>query len=55
MSSRTGAYGSDGVAERRAQRVLNEKVGDRLLPRRKWQRSKWTRSFRTRRTEQTEA
>ena len=41
MSPSTGSYGSDAVAERRAQRVLNEKVGDRL-PERSWlQRRKW--------------
>ena len=41
MSPSTGSYQSDGVAERRAQRVLNEKVGDRL-PERTWlQRRKW--------------
>jgi hypothetical protein len=34
MSLSSGSYGSDGVAERRAQRVLNEKVGDRLPERR---------------------
>ncbi len=41
MSPSSGSYESDGVAERRAQRVLNEKVGERLLPRRKWYRVKW--------------
>jgi hypothetical protein len=41
MSPGSGTYESDGVAERRAQRELNEKVGDRLL-RRSWaQRRKW--------------
>jgi hypothetical protein len=41
MSPSTGSYGSDAVAERQAQRVLNEKVGDRL-PERSWlQRRKW--------------
>jgi hypothetical protein len=39
---RSGSYESDGVAERRAQRVLNEKVGDRLPERRRWaQGLKW--------------
>jgi hypothetical protein len=33
MSPSSGSYESDGVAERRAQRVLNEKVGDRLVQR----------------------
>jgi hypothetical protein len=42
MSPRTGSYESDAVAERQAQRVLNEKVGDRLPERRSWsQRLKW--------------
>jgi len=35
MSPSTGSYQSDAVAERNAQRVLNEKVGD-LLPDRSW-------------------
>lgn len=42
MSPSSGSYASDGLAERRAQRVLNEKVGDRLPERRSWlQRQKW--------------
>jgi hypothetical protein len=41
MSPSSGSYGSDGVAERRAQRVLNEKVGDRLVQRSWSQRLKW--------------
>jgi hypothetical protein len=36
MSLSSGSYESDGVAARRAQRVLNEKVGDRLPERRSW-------------------
>ena len=41
MSPSTGPYGTDAVAERRAQRVLNAKVGARL-PERSWlQRRKW--------------
>ena len=41
MSPSYGSYESDALAERRAQRVLNEKVGDRL-PERSWlQRRKW--------------
>jgi hypothetical protein len=41
MSPSSGSYESDGVAQRRAQRELNEKVGDRLM-RRSWsQRQKW--------------
>jgi hypothetical protein len=41
MSPSTGSYQSDAVAERNAQRVLNEKVGDRL-PERSWlERRKW--------------
>lgn len=41
MSPSSGSYESDAVAERRVQRVLNEKVGDRL-PERSWlQRRKW--------------
>jgi hypothetical protein len=41
MSPGTGSFESDAVAERRAQRLLNEKVGDRLLERNWWQRRKW--------------
>ena len=41
MSPSSGSYESDGVAERRAQRVLNEKVGDRLVQRSWSQRLKW--------------
>ena len=41
MSPTSGSYESDGVAERRAQRLLNEKVGDRLVQRSWWQRRKW--------------
>jgi hypothetical protein len=41
MSPSTGSYQSDGVAERRAQRILNEKVGDRLPERSWWHRQKW--------------
>jgi hypothetical protein len=41
MSPSSGSYESDGVAERRAQRVLNEKVGDRLVHRSWSQRRKW--------------
>jgi hypothetical protein len=41
MSPGTGSFESDAVAERRAQRLLNEKVGDRLLERSWWQRRKW--------------
>jgi hypothetical protein len=56
MSPRSGSYESDGFAERRAQRELNEKVGDRLLPRRRSPRLKWlTRSFGSRRSEGAEA
>jgi hypothetical protein len=43
MSPSSGSYESDAVAERRAQRELNEKVGD--LERSCWQRRKW--HFRT--------
>ena len=50
MSPRSKFHEGDAVAERRAQRELNEKVGDRLLPRRKSQRLKWlTGSFGSRR------
>jgi hypothetical protein len=56
MTPRSGSFGSDGIAERRAQRVLNEKVGDRLLPRRTSQRLKWlTRSLGSRGRERAEA
>lgn len=41
MSPSYGSYESDALAERRAQRVLNEKVGDRLPERSWWQRQKW--------------
>ena len=41
MSPSERSYESDGAAQRREQRVLNEKVGDRL-PERSWlQRRKW--------------
>jgi hypothetical protein len=41
MSPSYGSYESDALAQRRAQRVLNEKVGDRL-PERSWlKRRKW--------------
>jgi len=33
MSPSSGSYESDGVAERRTQRELNEKVGERLVQR----------------------
>ena len=57
MSPRTGSYESDAVAERQAQRVLNEKVGDRLPERRSWsQRLKWhPRTVGSRRRERAEA
>ena len=35
MRPKSGCYESDAVAERDAQRVLNEKVGDRLPERRR--------------------
>jgi hypothetical protein len=41
MSPSLGPYESDGVAERRVQRELNEKVGDRLVERSWSQRLKW--------------
>jgi hypothetical protein len=41
MSPSPRSYGSDAVAERQAQRVLNEKVGDRLMERSWSQRLKW--------------
>ena len=42
MSPSSGSYESDAVAERHAQRVLNEKVGDRLPERPSWSRRlKW--------------
>jgi hypothetical protein len=47
MSPSSGSFESDAVAERRAQRELNEKVGDRLPERSWWQRRKWrSRMFR---------
>jgi hypothetical protein len=57
MSPRTGSYESDAVAERQAQRVLNEKVGDRLPERRGWsQRMKWhPRTFGSRRRDRAAA
>jgi hypothetical protein len=57
MSPRTGSYESDAVAERQAQRVLNEKVGDRLPERRGWsQRMKWhPRTFGSRKRERPAA
>ena len=47
MSPSSVSYESDAFAERRAQKALNEKVGDRL-PKRTWlQRRKWrSRMFR---------
>ena len=54
MSPSSGSYESDGVAERRAQRVLNEKVGDRLLPRRKSRLTWITRPFASRRRARAE-
>jgi hypothetical protein len=56
MSLSSGSNESDGVAERRAQRVLNEKVGDRLPERRSWsQRLKWhPRTVGSRRRERAE-
>ena len=57
MSPRSGSYESDAVAERDAQRVLNEKVGDRLRERRGWaQRLKWhPRTVGSRRRKQAQA
>jgi hypothetical protein len=56
MSPTSGTYESDGVAERRAQRVLNEKVGDRLVERSWSQRLKWQRwTFGSRRRAREEA
>jgi hypothetical protein len=40
--TRPGSYESDALAERDAQRVLNEKVGERLPERPSWSRRlKW--------------
>jgi hypothetical protein len=56
MSASSGSYESDGVAERRAQRELNEKVGDRLVQRSWWQRRKWhPRTFGGRKRARAEA
>jgi hypothetical protein len=57
MSPRSGSHESDAVAERQAQRVLNEKVGERLPERRGWsQRMTWhPRTFGSRRRERAEA
>ena len=42
MRPKSGSYESDAVAERDAQRVLNEKVGERLPERRGWSHGlKW--------------
>jgi hypothetical protein len=41
MRPNTGSYGGDAVEERRVQRVLNEKVGDRLPERSWWHRRRW--------------
>jgi hypothetical protein len=41
MSLNSESYEGNAVAERRAQRLLNEKVGDRLLERSWLQRRKW--------------
>ena len=56
MSPSSGSYERDAVAERRAQRLLNEKVGDRLLQRSWWQRRKWNpRTFGSRKRARAEA
>ena len=56
MSPSSGSYESDAVAERRGQRDLNEKVGDRLLERSWWQRPKWhSRTFKNSNRLQVEA
>jgi hypothetical protein len=57
MSPSSGSYESDAVAERHAQRVLNEKVGDRLPERPSWsQRLKWhPRTVGSRRRERAQA
>jgi hypothetical protein len=56
MSPSSGSYESDGVAERRVERVLNEKVGDRLPERRRSQRLKWhPRTFGSRKRAGAEA
>src|SRR6186997_2998444 len=44
MNPSTGSYEHDGAAQRRAQRVLNEKVGDRLEQRSWLQRRRWRRA-----------
>jgi hypothetical protein len=54
MSPNSKSYEGNAVAERRTQRVLNEKVGDRLLERSWWQRRKWH-SFRSRSRPRMEA
>jgi hypothetical protein len=56
MSPSSGSYESDAVAERREQRELNEKVGDRLLRRSWFQRLAWQpRPFGSRRRARAEA
>jgi hypothetical protein len=57
MSPSSASYESDAVAERDAQRVLNEKVGDRLPERPSWsQRLKWhPRTVGSRRRERAQA
>ncbi len=41
MSPTTGSYEAEGVAERRAQRELTERVGVRLVRRSKGHNLKW--------------
>jgi hypothetical protein len=56
MSPSSRSYESDGVAERQAQRELNEKVGDRLVQRSWSQRLKWQpRTFGSRKRARAEA
>jgi hypothetical protein len=57
MSPSSGSYESDDAAERRTQRVLNGKVGDRLVVQRSWsQRLKWhARTFGSRKRARAEA
>jgi hypothetical protein len=56
MSPSERSYESDGAAQRREQRVLNEKVGDRLVQRSWSQRLKWhPRTFGGRKRARAEA
>ncbi|HKG44754.1 MAG TPA: hypothetical protein VKB10_10985 [Gaiellaceae bacterium] len=55
MSPNSESYEGNAVAEKRAQRVLNEKVGERLPERRGWAQRLNPRTVARRKSEQTQA